>query len=208
MEATMKEPWSSRWYWSLLLAVASMLGLMLIVVMIVDAFAEHAPQPGSQASWQTHLQSLEDALARNDLKSAELRWSQAYAAALRSRHWEGLVAVADAYRRLGARGGFLEIAVAKARQTYLAALFRARSEMSLEGVLQAARGFVELGDEAVVEQCLQVARLVAAETKDPRADARVRAFTERWLTATGRESSNHHSELPTDLRQRRPGGTR
>ena len=204
----MKEPWSSRWYWSLLLAVASMVGLMLIVVMIVDAFAEHVPQPGSQALWQTHLQRLEDALTRNDLPGAELRWSEAYAAALRSRHWEGLVAAGDAYRRLGARAGFLEIAEAKARQTYFAALFRARSEMSLEGVLQAARGFVELGDAVAVQQCLQVARLVAAETKDPQADARVRAFRERWLTATRGDSFNQHSELPTDRRQGRPGRTR
>jgi len=207
MEAMMKEPWSRCWYWSLLLAVASMLGLMLVIVMIVDAFAEHAPQPGSQTAWRTHLQSLEEALTRNDLAGAELRWSQAYAAALKSRHWEGLMAAGDAYRRLGARGGFQQIAVAKARQTYLAALFRARSEKSLEGVLQAARGFAELGDEAVVERCLQIARLVAAETRDPRGDARVRAFTERWLTTAG-GSSDPHTEVPTDPGQRRPGAIR
>src|SRR5207253_9576136 len=95
----MKEPLSSRWYWSLLLAIASMLGLMLIVVMIVDAFADHAPEPASQTAWKVQLRGVDDALKRNDLASAEMLWSKAYAAALKSRHWEGMVAVGDAYRR-------------------------------------------------------------------------------------------------------------
>jgi hypothetical protein len=181
----MKEPWSSRWYWSLLLAIASMLGLMLIVVMVVDAFADHALEPGSQTAWKVYLQDVDDALTRNDFAGAEVRWSKAYAAALKSRHWEGLVAVGDAYRRLGARAGFYQTAAAKARKTYLAALFRARSQGSLEGVLQVARGFAELGDDAVVAQCLHVARSVAAQTRDARADEQVRAFVERWSTSAG-----------------------
>ena len=37
----MNEPWSSRWYHPLLLATASMLGLMLLVVMVADVFADH-----------------------------------------------------------------------------------------------------------------------------------------------------------------------
>jgi hypothetical protein len=199
----MKEPWSSRWYWSLLVAIASMVGLMLIVVMIVDAFADHAPEPGSQTTWRVQLQGVDDALKRNDLAGAEMLWSRAYAAALKSRHWEGMVAVGDAYRLLGARGGFRETAAAKARQTYLAALFRARSEGSLEGVLQAARGFAELGDHAVVEQCLRVARSVAAQTRDPRAEERVRAFAERWSASAGDGSREHHLGVPTDHMTRR-----
>ena len=208
MEAGMKEPWSSRWYWSLLLAIASMLGLMLIVVMIVDAFADHAPERGSQTAWKVQLRGVDDALKRNDLASAEMLWSKAYAAALKSRHWEGMLAVGDAYRRLGALGGFRETAAAKARETYLAALFRARSEGSLEGVLQAARGFAELGDQAVVERCLDVARSVAAQTRDPRAEERVRAFAERWSASAGDWSPEHHSEVPTDQMTRRTGTIR
>ena len=199
----MKEPWSSRWYWSLLLATASMLGLMLIVVMIVDAFADHAPEPGSQTTWKVQLHGVDDALKRNDLASAEMLWSKAYAAALKSRHWEGMIAVGDAYRRLGAHGGFRETAAAKARETYLAAFFRARSEGSLEGVLQAARGFAELGDHAVVERCLHVARSVAAQTRDPRAEERVRDFAHRWAVSAGDWPPEHHSAVPTDHTTRR-----
>ena len=184
MEMVMNEPWSSRWYLSsLLLAIASMLALMLLVVMIVDAFADHAPAPASQTAWQDHLQNVDEALTRNDLVRAEVQWSKAYAAALKSRHWEGMVAAGDAYRRLGARAGFYNAAAAKARESYLVALFRARGEESLEGVLQAARGFAELGDDAVVEQCLHVARNVASQTRDARAAERVRAFAERWSTS-------------------------
>jgi hypothetical protein len=184
MEMVMNEPWSSRWYLSsLLLAIASMLALMLLVVMIVDAFADHAPAPASQTAWKDHLQNVDEALTRDDLVRAEVQWSKAYAAALKSRHWEGMVAAGDAYRRLGARAGFYNVAAAKARESYLVALFRARSEGSLEGVLQAARGFAELGDDAVVERCLHVARNVASQTRDARAAERVRAFAERWSTS-------------------------
>jgi hypothetical protein len=202
----MKEPLSSRWYWSLLLAIASMLGLMLIVVMIVDAFADHAPEPASQTAWKVQLRGVDDALKRNDLASAEMLWSKAYAAALKSRHWEGMVAVGDAYRRLGAHGGFRETAAAKARETYLAALFRARNEGSVEGLLQAARGFAELGDAAVVQRCLAVAQSVAAQMRDPRAEERVSAFAERWSASAGDWFSGHHSGVSTDHSTRR-GGT-
>ena len=47
--------------------------------------------------------------------------------------------------------------LAKGRQTYLTALFRARSEGSVEGVLRTAERFAELGDRGVVEQWIRVA---------------------------------------------------
>jgi hypothetical protein len=176
----MKEPWSSRWHRSLPLAIAAMLGLMLLVVAVVDTFADHALGTEAQIAWKARLQRVDDALARNDVAGAEMLWREAYAAALKSRHWEGMVAVGDAYRRLGARAGFHETSDAKARETYLAALFRARSQGSLEGVLQAAQGFADLGDHEIVEQCIRVAWGVAARSRDPRAEDRVRAFAERW----------------------------
>jgi len=176
----MNEPWSSRWYYPLLLATASMLGLMLLVVMVADVFADHALGTGAQIAWRAQLQRVDDALARNDVASAEMHWREAYAAALKSRHWEGMVAVGDAYRRLGDLGGFREVSEAKARKAYLAALFRARSQGSLEGVLRSAQGFAELGDRGFVERCIREARSVAAATRDPRAEERVRIFAERW----------------------------
>jgi len=176
----MKEPSSSPTYCALPAVLGAMLGLMLLVVTVVDTFADHALGTEAQVAWKARLQRVDDALARNDLAGAEMLWREAYAAALKSRHWEGLVAVGDAYRRLGERAGFHGTSDAKARETYLAALFRARSQGSLEGVLRAAQGFADLGDHGIVEQCIRVAHGVAARSRDPRAEDRVRAFAERW----------------------------
>jgi hypothetical protein len=180
----MKELSWSRSRCSLILAIASTLGLIGLVVTVVDVLAGHALGTETQIAWKTQLQRVDDTLARNDLAGAEMLWREAYAAALKSRHWEGMVAVGDAYRRLGERGGFRKTSEAKARETYLAALFRARNQGSLEGVLRAAQGFADLGDHEVVEQCISVARGVAARSRDPRAEDRVRTFAERWAART------------------------
>ena len=165
--------------------LGSMLGLALLMTVGADeALADHALGSEAQIAWETQLQRVDDVLARNDLAGAEMLWREAYAAALKSRHWEGMVASGDAYRRLGERANFRKVSDAKAREAYLAALFRARSEGSLEGVLRVAERFVDLGDHAVVEQCLGVARTVAARSRDPLAGERVRNFAARWAART------------------------
>ena len=60
---------------------------------------------------------------------------------------------------------------ASARANYLFALFRARDQRSLDGVLQAADAFSRLGDASVVRQALVVARDLAG--RDAVAHARV-----------------------------------
>ena len=132
-----------------------------------------------ELTWQARLLKVEQAIAVNDVDGAELLWRDAHAAALRSRHWEGMVAVADTYRALGAQADFLAASLAKARQTYLRALLRARREGSLAGVLIVADRFAELGDREVVERCMRVARRVAAHSRDPYADEHLRAFADR-----------------------------
>ncbi len=176
----MKELWSSRWLCLLIPAIASTLGPMLLAATVKDVLADHAIGTGAQLAWQARLLKVEQAMARGDFAEAETLWRDAYAAALRSRHWEGVVAAGDTYRALGARAGFRATSVAKARQAYLTALFRARNEGSLAGVLITADRFAELGDREVVEQCIRVARKVAAQSRDPYAEEHLRAFTERW----------------------------
>jgi len=165
---------------ALLIVLVSALCLTLSPVMASDVAGDHALGTEAQTAWREHLLRVADALARNDLEVAQLAWREAYAAALKARHWEGLVAVGDAYRLVGERGRYRKTSEAKARQTYLTALFRARTEGSLEGVLRVAERFAELGDREVVEQCIGAARTAAVKAKDPRAEERVRAFTERW----------------------------
>jgi len=132
-----------------------------------------------ELTWQARLLRVEQAIAVNDVDGAALLWRDAHAAALRSRHWEGMVAVADTYRALGAQADFLAASLAKARQTYLRALLRARREGSLAGVLIVADRFAELGDREAIERCMRVARRVAAQSRDPYADEHLRAFADR-----------------------------
>lgn len=176
----MKRVWSNRWSFQLIFAVASMIALMLLVVLISEVFAGHAMATESQIAWKAQLEKVEEATSRNDLREAANLWREAYAAALRSRHWEGMVAVADAYRRLGGLGGFGKTSEAKARQAYLAALFRARQTGSLDGVLRVAEAFADLGDREVVDRCIEIARGMAAQARDARGEASVRVFAERW----------------------------
>jgi hypothetical protein len=183
MEDFMKDLWSSRWLCLLIPAIVSTLGPMVLVATVKDVLANHAIGSDAQLAWQARLLRVEQAMADSDYVRAELLWRDAYAAALKSRHWEGMVAVADTYRALGARAGFPAVAVAKARQAYLTALFRARGEGSLAGVLITADRFAELGDREVVEQCIRVAKKVAAQSRDPYAAEHLRAFTARWAAS-------------------------
>ena len=176
----MSRVWSSRWSFQFIVAVAAMVALMLLVAIVSEAIAGHAMAAESQIAWKAHLEKVDDAVSRNDLTQAVMLWREAYAAALRSRHWEGMVAVAEAYRRLGGLAGFARASEAKARQIYLAALFRARQEGSLDGVLRVAEAFADLGDREVVDRCIAIARTVAVQARDARGEQRVRVFTERW----------------------------
>lgn len=179
-EEAMKEQWSNCWVWQLTLTAASMIVLMALAIAVSDAIAGHAVSAKAEMDWKAQLAKVDEAAGKNEVALAVLRWAEAYAAALRTRHWEGLVAVADVYRRIGELGGFREAAEAKAREIYLAALFRAGQEASLDGVLSVAEAFADLGDADVVERCLKVARPLAKQTRDSRADQLVGAFAERW----------------------------
>lgn len=197
-EGAMKTPLLDRWPVQFILAVTSMIALMLLIVVVTEAVAGHIAGAERPDAWKIHLEKVEQALDRNDLAQAALLWRDAYAAALRSRHWEGMVAVGDAYRRLGDLGGFRQASRAKARETYLAALFRARQEGALDGVLRVAEAFAELGDREVVQQCIRSARSIAAQARDASGDARVRVFAERWeARRLGAEQLNGRDLLGT-----------
>ncbi len=138
---------------------------------------------GSPApAWTVHLQQVDEALARKDVSAAGRAWHTAYLTALRSRRWEGMLEVGDAYLRIGEVSGFREASEPKARRLYLSALFRARNAGDLVGVLRAAEAFAQLGDREVVENCLVIADRLAARAADPLARERVREFASRLAT--------------------------
>lgn len=132
------------------------------------------PQPGgagtvgmTEAPWGVSLERMDAALAEKNVSAAEMEWHRAYTLALRSRRWEGFVAVGDAYLRIGEVANGRRAAEARARGLYLDALFRARDERSMDGILRTAEAFAALGDREVVEQCLRVADQVAQRTPEP-----------------------------------------
>jgi len=101
-------------------------------------------------------------------------------AVARLRDWgllDRLVATGDAYRRIGHFAGRHEPFDAKAREIYLAALFRARQQESFDGVLVAGEAFAALGDREMVQQVVRMAQALAG--RDAERQAGVRVFAAR-----------------------------
>ena len=122
-------------------------------------------------TWEQQVARVDAALATHDLRTAREAVRDAHAAAVTSYRWEPLLHVGDAQRRVEQASGFPTLGNASARASYLFALFRARDQRSLDGVLQAADAFSRLGDASVVRQALVVARDLAG--RDAVAHARV-----------------------------------
>ncbi len=114
------------------------------------------------AAWAARVQNVHDALAKKDISGAEWAWHKAYVTALRSASWESMVEVGDAALSIGEAAGFRQGSADRARQSYMVALIRARSQKSVDGVLRTARAFAALGDREAVDQCLQVTKSLAA----------------------------------------------
>lgn len=129
--------------------------------------------------WTTHIQAMDQALTSNDPGESVRAWRQAYSAALSHPGWLGLLTVAAASLRLAAFPGLARDAVARARETYWIAFFRARQQRSLNGVLHAAEAFGMLGDRSTVEQCMRVAEGLASRAADGDELDRVRLIASR-----------------------------
>ena len=65
------------------------------------------------------------------------------------------------------------------RHAYLRALFCARDQRSVEGVLRVAEAFASLGDRDVADQVLVMASALAASSPTAPASERVRILRER-----------------------------
>lgn len=142
--------------------------------------------------WTEYIRAMDQALAETNATAAVRAWRNAYAAALGMPGWRGLVEVAAASLRIGTIPGFGKASEARARETYWTALFRARQQGSLKGVLDAAEAFGALGDRTMVEQCIRVAESLAALNGDASGGERIRALaanlTERYLVAQRAEA--------------------
>jgi hypothetical protein len=134
---------------------------------------------GGAGPWREHLALMDEALDRLDLPEAARAWREAHLAAQGSWHWDGLVEVADGCLRLARAATYRRGLVPEARGLYLTALFRARQQRSVEGMLRAAEGFHRLDDREATGQALRLAESLAAESGDAQDLALVRGFAER-----------------------------
>jgi hypothetical protein len=157
------------------------LGLAVAAALIAAFPAYGEDRSGAMPPWVAPLQRMDQALTNRNVSAAEVAWHDAYGAALRSRQrWDGLLAVGEAYLRIGEVANGRQAAQATARRLYLTALVRARRQGSLDGVLRTAEAFSALGDREAVTQCLHVADQVAGRELNPQARARVEVFRARW----------------------------
>ncbi|MGH7266557.1 MAG: hypothetical protein ACREMB_17175 [Candidatus Rokuibacteriota bacterium] len=160
-----------------------------MVVTVLLALGSAGAAEGWEGPWTAHIRTVDEALDRSDADAAARAWQEAYVAALGSLRWEGMLAVGDASLRIAQVSGRRQTAAATARNAFLAALFRARQQDSLDGILRTAEAFVHLGDREMAEQCLRLARDLAAKSADAGAEPRVRALATRlaeWPATAGR----------------------
>lgn len=163
---------SKRLFIYIVLAVAT-----LAAALEVTAARRGDPRPKPETPWLAPLETMNQAIERADFTAAEMARHEAYRAAIASRRWEAVLAVGDATLRMGEATHSRPAAKSEARRLYLSALFRARDQRSLDGVLLATEAFARLGDRDVVDQGLHIARDLAGP--DPVAQARVRSLAER-----------------------------
>ena len=149
----------------------------LAVAREVTAARGGDPAPRRGTPWLAPLGKMDQAMERGDLSAADMARHEAYRAAIANRRWEALLDVGDAALRIGEATRSRQALEPEARRLYLSALFRARAERSLDGVLRATESFARLGDRDVVEQGIHIARGLAGS--DPEALARVRSLAER-----------------------------
>jgi hypothetical protein len=135
--------------------------------------------------WKTHLRLVETELEAGHVDVAVRAWHDAYGAALESRSWESMVAVGDAFMKIGHAAGAPRGARTNAREAYLTALIRARRNHSVEGALRSAEAFARLGDRAIVEQSLYIATKLAVG--DAQAEQRV---SEAQMRLTGSRTAS------------------
>ena len=166
--------------WALAITVPLVLiaGAIPVLTML-EAVTYRENGMDSQPVWTGDLERVDTALATDDISGAIRAWRTAHTSALGSRRWDAMFDVGDAYLRIGDHTRVRNTYEPKSREAYLIALFRARREGTLDGVLRAGQAFAALGDREVVRQCIQIAETLAAQRGDAASRERVRQWTER-----------------------------
>ena len=177
------------------------IGILVIALALLEALAGRKSVVDAEVPWADAIKRTNSDLQRGDVSGAVRGWHDAHLAALASRRWEGMIEVGDAALRMAAIAPPRRSWEPRAREAYMAALFRARSERSVDGVLRATEGFGTLNDRHVVDMGVQMARVVAGY--DAQTVARVEEFAMRLnnsraaiLSAQSEQASSAPSETP------------
>jgi hypothetical protein len=148
--------------WALITATCVGVGLLTGVLGTSAVAPPRSVPPTASAvaatPWAPHIAAVDAALRAGDVAAAATASTEAYRAALASRRWEGLVEAADAYLRVADAAGAPQAGAPRARELYLAALFRARDAGSVEGVVRVAQAFDSLGDREAADHAIRTAQ--------------------------------------------------
>jgi hypothetical protein len=131
-----------RWFLSLVTAV------VVVIVSLTGQGHEAPAEPHPVWQWRTELSHVEQELAAERVGPAIRAWERARAAARASRQWQGLLAVGDAYLRIGDAVDFRQAFVGTARATYLEALDQALAAASADGELGISAALEALDDRS------------------------------------------------------------
>jgi hypothetical protein len=188
------------------LTVAVVAGVAVIVWALPHAHRAVEPQAelpvsGGQTpsanSTAERITAIGEAVQRGDLATARAAWHDAYRALRRTRDWQGMAALGDTAQGIAGASGARPPWEADARQAYLGALFRARAQASLDGVLRATEAFATLGDRDVAEEGLRIAESVALRTGTAEARDRVLAHRARFEGRDGTFRADGPSQVIT-----------
>lgn len=169
-------------------------GMMMVVALAPSGCGAKSGEPHA-ASWEQYIQAMDDALARGDFYAADLARETAYLMALGSRRWDAMAAVGDAYVRFVDCPGASPTLRPDVRRIYRSALFRAREQGSIEGMLRVSEAFAALGDTEVAREGLAMAAAMAAGSRGSYEAARVEALAERLDN-----QASSHEKSAGDLR--------
>jgi hypothetical protein len=154
-------------------------------MVVVPRAAAEAVGADTRPAWQMALDTMDRALAAGDITGAEMAWRNAYGFAIRSRQWEALLAAGDGSLRIADHVLVKLPYRARAADAWRAALFRARAQRSLDGVLRVADAFARLGEAEGVTQALQIADGLAATDSSGEARRRVLDARQRLTFPAG-----------------------
>jgi hypothetical protein len=126
------------------------------------------------ARWRASLERAESALANGQYRRAAEAWEEARRSAMRpTTPPKMLVDLGLVYLRIGEAAYDRRVAVSRARQLFLEALFRSRDRRDVEGITAVSRAFADLGDCEVARRVFALgARFSPTPVEPPRCERR------------------------------------